>query len=91
LKSEVQKKVREDKQKHLNKACDEMEDSQRGNLRKVFQITKALTKQFKPHLHCIESDKSDNITDPPGIAARWREYCEDLFQDKPAANKQGII
>jgi len=34
LKSEVQKKVWEDKQKHLDKACDEMEEaSQRGNLR----------------------------------------------------------
>ena len=54
LKVEVQKKLRQDKQKQLNDLCNELETANsRGNTRKVFQTAKTITWKFEPRLSCV--------------------------------------
>ena len=82
LKKEVQKELRQDKQRQLDEMCDDLETAnRRGNMRCLFRTVKSLTHKFQPQLHCIQSASGENITDPQGIAERWREYCEELYND----------
>lgn len=38
-------------------------------------------------LKCIKSAKGDNITNAIGIATRWREYCEELYNNQDMNNE----
>ena len=52
---EVQKKLRQKKQKQSDELCNELEAAnRRGNTRKLFQTTKAITGKFQPNLDCIK-------------------------------------
>jgi hypothetical protein len=63
--------------------CEELEASNsKGDMRRLFQLTKSITQKFQPRLHCIRSAAGEKVTDAEGIAERWREYCEELYGDK---------
>jgi len=77
-KAEVQKKVRQDNQRHLHNLCVEMEEAKRrGNMRKVYQTARALTHKFTQCLHCSENKNGEKIIDSAGVAEHWSEYCKD--------------
>ena len=49
LKKEVQKKLREDKQKQIEGMCEKLEEAnKKWNMRHGFQTVKTLTKMFRP-------------------------------------------
>ena len=86
LKAEVQRKLRQDKQQQLNAVCDELEAAnQKGDMRQVFRLAKTVTRKFQPSLHCIKSASGENITEDIHIAARWKEYCEELYTGDPVS------
>jgi hypothetical protein len=82
LKAQVQRRLRLDKQKQLDGMCDELEIANRkGNMRCLIRTVRSITQTFQPQLHCIQAASGENVTDPEGIANRWREYCEELYSD----------
>ncbi|CAF2370343.1 unnamed protein product [Rotaria sp. Silwood2] len=83
LKAEVQKKLRQDKQNQLNELCNELEmENKKGNTKKLFQTAKKITRKFHPRLNCIKSKTGENITETEKIAERWKEYCQELYEEK---------
>ena len=83
LKTLVQKRLRRDKQKQLGDLCDELETAnQRGNMRCLFRTAKSITQTFQSRLHCIQTASGRNVTEPEEIADRWRQYCEELYNDE---------
>ena len=83
LKAEMQKKLRQDKQKQLNDLCNELETANsRGNTRELFQKAKTITRKFQPRLNCIKSKVGGNVTMAEKIAERWKEYCQELYEEK---------
>ena len=86
LKAQVQKKLRQDKQKQLNDLCNELETANnRSNTRKLFQTAKTITRKFQPRLNCIKSKVGENITMAEKIEERWKEYCRELYEEKHIA------
>ena len=82
-KAEVQRKLRMDKQQQLEGMCMELEAANsKGNSRQLFQIVKAMTLKFYPHLQGIQSATGKNLTEAAQIADRWKGYCEDLYCDE---------
>jgi len=86
LRSEVQKMRRRDKQAELELLCDEVEDNaKKGNGRLVFQTVKKklkkLTKPFQPRTVAINSSTGKRLTEPDQVCHRWKEYCEELYND----------
>jgi len=50
----------------------------------MYQTVKSLTQKFKKfqtQLHCIESKSGEMVTEPMQIAARWKQYCQELSED----------
>jgi hypothetical protein len=83
LKKTVQRMLRIDKKKQLDNMCEELElANEKGNMRKLFQTVRTVTRKFQPRLHCIQSSTGDNITETGEIAELWPEYCEDLYSDE---------
>ena len=82
LKTEVQRKVRADKQKQLDGMCDELEAAQqKGNMQKLYQTAKSITRKFQLRLNCIKAKNGEVITETNEIAERWQEYCEELYDN----------
>jgi hypothetical protein len=85
----VQRKLREDKQNQLEGLCEKLEDSNnKGNMKQVYQTVKTLTAKFKPQLIGIQSATGEMITEREKIAERWREYCEELYDEKEAKDEK---
>ena len=83
LKAEVQKKLHQDKQKQWDELCNELEAAnRRGSTRKLFHIGKAITRKCKPNLNCIKSKNSENVITIEKIAEQWKQYCQELFEEK---------
>jgi len=91
LKKEVQKKVRMDKQKQIEGKCEELEQQNRtGNMKEVYQTVKTLTGKFSPQLFGIKATSGEMIKDKEGIAERWKEYCEELYDDTEGNTREEI-
>ena len=83
LKAEVQKKLRQNKQGQLGELCNELEIAhKRGNKRKLFQTAKTNTRKFQLSLKCIKSKTSGNVPKTEKIAERWKEYCQEPYEEK---------
>ena len=57
----------------------------KGNSRQIFQTVKSMTRKFQPvqpHLQCVQSATSENLTEGTQFADRWKGYCEDLYHDE---------
>lgn len=82
LKTQVRKVVRIDKETELDQLCTELEEAHnKGNMRPLFRIAKRLTQKFKPQVHCIDSSSGEHIVEKEKIAERWKEYCEELYDN----------
>jgi len=74
--------LRRDKQAELESLCDELEDNaKKSNSRLVFQTVKKLTKPFRPRTVAINSSTGKKLTEPDQVCHRWKEYCEELYND----------
>ena len=88
MKSSVQRSVREDKQKYINGLCDELEQQNKcGNTRMMFKVVKKLTQKFKPKMFVIKDLDGKPLTHPNEIASRWRQYCEEMYDDEEFISK----
>jgi len=74
--------LRKDKDRDITALCEDLEEANdKGNMRKMYQTVRSLTQKFQPQLHCrVKIMRDGNRTDIQ-IAARWNEYCEELFED----------
>jgi len=82
LKAEVQRLARRDKEAHTVKVCEQIQaDASRGNSRSLFKQIKSLVNDRKVTLNLVKSSSGETITDPKGIASRWKEYTEELYRD----------
>ena len=89
LKKEVQRKLREDKQKQIEGICQKLDESNKEwNMKQVFQTVETLTKTFRPQLFCVKSKEGEKITDNGMVAERRREYCEELYADNEEVEKE---
>jgi len=83
LRKEVQRKIRQDKNKHINELCEELEGySSTGNMRKLFGAVKSLTKKFATPLAVINDSNGNLLTEKDQVLNRWKEYCADLYEDE---------
>jgi len=91
LKAEVQKKLRVDKQQHLEGTYMELEASNsKENSRQLFQID-SMTRKFHLRLQCTQSATGENLTEAAQIADRWNGYCEDLYCDEEGKGVLGVL
>lgn len=82
LRSEVQKRLRKDKQSQLDALCNDIEENgKKGNSRPVFQAVKKLTKTFQAKNVAIKDKNGKKITEPEKVSQRWKEYCEELYDN----------
>lgn len=82
LNKEVQRKLRKDRQDDIDRLCEDLERNERiGNSRTVFSIVRKFTQKFQPRQVAIKSKDGIKLTDPEKVGERWREYCEELFDD----------
>lgn len=84
IQRELQRKIREAKQKELEEKCQEIEDLQRKydefNVhKKVREIT---GKHKKKVVGKLLNDKGELIIDRRKIQETWKKYIEDLFYDE---------
>lgn len=73
--------------------CEELEQSSKtGNTRNLFQAVKKITNTFKPSLNIIKTKNGQLLTDKPAFATRWKEYCEELYnEDDPTTSTFTVI
>jgi exonuclease III len=82
LKAEVQRLVRQDREAHTAKVCEQIQaDALRGNSRSLFKQVKSLVNDKKVTLNLIKDKNGEAVTEPKGIASRWKEYTEELYRD----------
>ena len=82
LRGDVQKMLRRDKQAELDELCNELEENaKKGNNRPVFRIIKGMTKQFQAKTVAIKDIDNKLQTEPEKVCQRWKEYCEELYDD----------
>lgn len=73
---------RRDKNNHIKEICKQLEQhADRQESRELFDKVKYLTKEFKPQTQIIKDNLGKAVTNPEGIAAIWKQYCEVLFHD----------
>jgi len=66
LKKVVQKSLRKDKDRYITALCEDLEEANdKGNMRKMYKTVRSLTQKLQPMQ----------------VAARWKEYCEEPFED----------
>ena len=91
LKRDVQRLVRKDKQDHMERLCEQLEEeARRGNSRSMFKHMQMLTSERRIKLNGIQSSEGINITDPKAIARRWKEYTEELYKDGNSSHSERL-
>lgn len=82
----IQRQCRRDKNYYLENICTEIEHHadqyQTGDL---FRKIKQITRKFKPSSWVIDDREGNPIHDIAKVTERWREYCEELYQDEDAS------
>lgn len=80
ISSEIQQKARRDKNDHINKMCQELEDhSQSNNSRNLFRSVRDLTRKTTARLAVIKDEDGKILTESEEIKDRWKRYCEGLY------------
>ena len=68
ISSEIQQKARRDKNDHIKKLCQELEDhSQSNSSRNLFRLA------------VIKDEDGKILTESEEIKDRWKRYCEELY------------
>ncbi|PZC74827.1 hypothetical protein B5X24_HaOG207140 [Helicoverpa armigera] len=79
---EVQKLCRRDKNRHLTNICREIQaHADRLQPGELFKKVRYLTRSFKPKTWVVEDEHGSAISELNEVAERWRQYCQDLYQD----------
>ena len=80
ISSEIQQKARRDKNDHIKKLCQELEDhSQSNSSRNLFRSVKDLTGKSTARLAVIKDEDGKILTESEEIKDRWKRYCEELY------------
>ena len=80
ISSEIQQKARQDKNDHIKKLCQELEDhSQSNSSRNLFRSVKDLTGKSTARLAVIKDEDGKILTESEEIKDRWKRYCEELY------------
>jgi len=80
ISSEIQQKARRDKNNHINKTCQELEDhSLNNNSRNLFRSVRDLTMKSTARLAVIKDEDGKILTENEEIKDRWKRYCEGLY------------
>ena len=81
ISSEIQQKARRDKNDHIKKLCQELEDhSQSNSSRNFFRSVKDLTGKSTARLAVIKDEDGKILTESEEIKDRWKRYCEELYR-----------
>ena len=79
----VRKKIKEAKELWIKDQCTEIEQNTRvNNIKKTSFMVKTLTRKCQP--------KKKAIKDKDGILARWKEYCEELYNHEVQIDPETI-
>lgn len=63
-----------------NNQCKEIEHNIKvNNSKKAFDVVKTLTRKWQPKMKAIEDKDGKLLTNIDDILARWKEYCEELY------------
>jgi hypothetical protein len=87
-KAEKQRLLRRDKQNQMEEMCEKVEaENKRGNSRYLYRAVKSITNKFQPKIQSVQAENGEYITDKEGIAERWKQYCEELYNDKESSEQ----
>ena len=92
LKGEVQRMLRKDKQEEIDNLCLDIENHmKRGNTRPAYQSINKLTRRFQPKNIAIKDAKGVKLISPIEVGERWREYCENLYDDDESDETEIVV
>ncbi|KAI8441389.1 hypothetical protein MSG28_015004 [Choristoneura fumiferana] len=76
----IQTACRRDRNNHLGKICDELEQhSDNYQTKDLHDKVRYITRQFKPKTWAIEDSVGTTVTEIKDIVNVWKEYCKSLF------------
>ena len=55
--------------------------------REMYKEIESLTKTFQPRLGVIKDENGETLTETEKITDRWKRYCEEMYTDNQAVNK----
>src|SRR6218665_1733143 len=85
----LQKKARENKEKHLNDMCKVMEEEgKKKRTREMFSKVKEITRKFTPKMGSLKSRDGKVIGDEEGMKNRWKEYSAELYSEDKRIEKE---
>src|SRR6218665_2700378 len=80
--NEVRFSARKDKQKWLEKQCEDIEQyAGEYKTRDVFKMIKSINRKWQPRLMAIRDRHGNILMDKEKMKERWTEYCKDLYSE----------
>lgn len=79
----IQRQCRRDKNQYLENICTEIEHhADKYQTADLFRKVKQITHKVKPSSWVIDDKNGNPIHEVAKVAERWKEYCEELYQDQ---------
>src|SRR6218665_3863690 len=86
--NEVRFSARKDKQKWLEKQCEDIEQyAGEYKTREVFKMIKSINRKWQPRLMAIRDRHGNILMDKEKMKERWTEYCKDLYSETEQTDK----
>uniref|UniRef100_A0A8D9FJ87 Craniofacial development protein 2 n=1 Tax=Cacopsylla melanoneura TaxID=428564 RepID=A0A8D9FJ87_9HEMI len=82
LKRKVRDLCRKRKDEFINNECEEAERLEKFNSSQFHKKLKSLTPKSNKVSHCLLDAEGNELFDGMEISARWKEYCETLYEDR---------
>src|SRR6218665_183142 len=80
--NEVRSSARKDKQKWLEKQCEDIEQyAGEYKTREVFKMIKSINRKWQPRLMAIRDRHGNILMDKEKMKEGWTEYCKDLYSE----------
>ena len=81
LTRDIRRTTRQDKNNYLNEKCKEIETNRQcHNTRTMHKLIKEITTKPATRLSVIKDVNGNVLTESSQIKARWKEYCESLYE-----------
>eukprot|EP00795_Rhopilema_esculentum_P016682 gene16682-8124_t len=81
LTRDIRRSTRQDKNNYLNEKCKEIETNRQcHNTRTMHKLIKEITTKPATRLSVIKDVNGNVLTESSQIKARWKEYCESLYE-----------
>ena len=78
----IQRSCRQDKNRHIENICREIETQSRsGEPKEMFRTIRRITRSFKAQTGVIEDENGEILTNREQIGDRWKRYCQCLYGD----------